>query len=79
MASNRKRECFGCPFMNLNDPRCARHFSLSRLNEAFTICLNGYTDCPTYYQIRVEHAHGLAAITTRRLQPAVARALQPTG
>ena len=74
-----QRECFGCPHMNMNDPRCARHFSLSRLSEAFTICLNGYEDCPTYYQIRMEHAHGPDAITTPSLRPAAVGGLRPTG
>lgn len=79
MASRSKPECFGCPHMNLNDPRCARHFSLSRLSEAFTICLNGYTDCPTYYQIRVEHAHNPSTIAAQAFSTAAAGGLRPAG
>lgn len=79
MVTGDTRESFGCPFMNRDDPRCVRHFSLSRVSEAYTICLNGYKDCPTYYQIRVEHAHGPTAIATRKLQPALAGQLLPTG
>ena len=77
--SANKTDCFGCPHINLDDARCARHFSLSRLSEAFTICLNGYKTCPTYYQIRMEHAGAPDAITTQGRQTAAARGLRPTG
>lgn len=48
-------ESMGCPFMDCGDSRCSRHFSLGRLDEAFTICLNGFSTCETYYQLRDEH------------------------
>ena len=41
-----------CPFIDLNDPQCARHFKLSGLSQAFGLCLGNYHGCPIY--------HGLA-------------------
>lgn len=41
-----------CPFIDLNDPRCDARFSLSRIDQAFHVCLSsGHTRCPTYYQL----------------------------
>ena len=40
-----------CPFINLDDPRCAGHFSLSRVDEAFEICLNKHKGCAVFHQL----------------------------
>ena len=41
-----------CPFIDCDDARCDVRFSLSRLDQAFHVCLNGgYVRCPTYYQL----------------------------
>jgi hypothetical protein len=37
-----------CPLMDLADSRCATHFSLTRLSDAFTHCAGRYQDCPVY-------------------------------
>jgi hypothetical protein len=44
-----------CPFLDLDDERCASHFSLGRLSEAFDICVNRHLGCPTYYRLLREH------------------------
>ena len=40
-----------CPFIDLNDSRCAKHFSLTRMDEAFEVCLRRHRRCVTYHQI----------------------------
>jgi len=40
-----------CPFIDLNDARCARHFTLSHLGEAFELCLRRHANCVTFYRI----------------------------
>jgi len=37
-----------CPFLDESDPRCAVHQSLHRLEEALTLCVDEYEDCPIY-------------------------------
>lgn len=71
MVSQRSaRESVACPFIDEADPRCAGRFSLSRLGEAFGICLNKHRCCSIYSQLRRElgepipitiHARPLAA------------------
>ena len=43
-----------CPYINLDDSRCAKHFTLGHLTQAFHVCLDGYAACPTYQQLRAE-------------------------
>lgn len=43
-----------CPFINRDDPRCAHRFRLSRVSEAFGVCLNAPTTCPIYHQLMGE-------------------------
>jgi len=47
-------ESTSCPFIDLNDPRCDRHFTLSRIEDAFGLCLGNYHNCPTYHRLTVE-------------------------
>ena len=72
-----RTEPTACPFMDLDDHRCASRFSLSRLNEAFGICMNRYLACPTYYRLLREH-NGVTPITING-QPVARRPLRPTG
>ena len=51
-----------CPFINLDDPRCAGHFSLSRVDEAFETCLNKHKSCPTFHQLLSGQSHEQAPI-----------------
>ncbi len=43
-----------CPFIDLDDPRCASHFSLGRMHEAIGTCLENHACCATYYSIQAE-------------------------
>ncbi|MCC7408549.1 MAG: hypothetical protein IT442_10795 [Phycisphaeraceae bacterium] len=43
-----------CPFIDREDPRCAAHFSLPRLAQAFGICVNDYARCATYRELCLE-------------------------
>ena len=43
-----------CPFIDLNDPRCDRHFTLSRIADAFGLCLGNYQSCPIYHTLSAE-------------------------
>jgi len=47
-----------CPFLERDDPRCARRFTLSHLEEAFDYCLSRYTECPSYHQLQQEAPGG---------------------
>lgn len=73
-------DSLGCPFMDAGDARCARHFSLGRLSEAFSLCLNGYHTCETYYQLRTEHGVNDEPIKIQPgAEPRDARRLRRTG
>jgi len=37
-----------CPFVNRADVRCATHWTLRNLPQAFSHCADRYTVCPTY-------------------------------
>jgi hypothetical protein len=43
-----------CPFLNRNDARCVRHFSVNRLQHAFDHCFNDYGACPSYQEMLSE-------------------------
>ena len=64
-----------CPFIDEDDVRCARHFSLSRLEQAFHVCANGgHGSCPIYQQMlgeqqRRETSRLTIAITIEGYQP----------
>ncbi len=63
----------GCPFIEQDDHRCARHFSLGRINEAFDVCMNRYLACPTYYRLLREQ--NLVTTLTLNGQPYAAARL----
>ena len=54
MVRSRRPEARACPFVNRDDPRCAHRFRLSRVREAFEVCLNAPTTCPNYHQLMGE-------------------------
>jgi hypothetical protein len=37
-----------CPFVNKADRRCAAHWTLRNLSQAFTHCADRYAVCPVY-------------------------------
>ena len=43
-----------CPFLEEEDRRCASHFTLGHLSQAFNHCLNGYRACPIYHELARE-------------------------
>lgn len=45
-----------CPFLDLNDSRCAAHFTLGRIQEMFGTCVNRYHACATYHRLCREQA-----------------------
>lgn len=71
-----------CPHLDRNDLRCARHFRLGRLSEAFGVCCDAYHGCLLYHRLNQETATAGAtagASTTEltihgRIEP-----LRPTG
>ncbi len=51
-----------CPFIDLNDPRCASSFTLGRLDRAFDVCLRRPMACHLFYRIALEQrAQGAVA------------------
>ncbi len=68
----------GCPFIDRDDHRCARHFSLHRIDEAFDVCVNRFLACPTYYRLLREQ--NLVTTLTLNGQPfAAARHARAAG
>lgn len=45
-----------CPFINLNDTRCAAHFTLGRIEQAFGVCFNHHQTCAIYYRLQQEQS-----------------------
>ena len=43
-----------CPFIDRKDSRCSSQFTLSRLHNAFGLCVNEYQRCTTYHRILSE-------------------------
>ena len=43
-----------CPFIDRDDRRCATQFSIRRLHQAFSLCLNNHPACPVYQQLAWE-------------------------
>lgn len=44
----------GCPYINVDDARCATRFTLHHMREAFETCIEGYAFCPVYAQLEQE-------------------------
>ena len=40
-----------CPFTDRGEPRCATHWTLHNVGDAFRYCANRYTECPAYQQL----------------------------
>ncbi len=43
-----------CPHINRDDQRCGNRFTLTRLDQAFTVCLGSFNACPMYHRINCE-------------------------
>ncbi|HEX8914331.1 MAG TPA: hypothetical protein VF796_18430 [Humisphaera sp.] len=70
-----------CPFLNRSDERCAAHFSLDHLQDAFDHCVTGYVGCPVYRELLLEVRLRRAAAgrELRRLHPGQATAVDRPG
>ena len=40
-----------CPFVNKNDSRCANHWTLYNITQAFLHCADRYATCPAYKEL----------------------------
>lgn len=80
MAHRSEHETSGCPFVESDDARCASHFTLGRLNQAFDVCMNGHHSCPIYYRLLRESQRAATLTITINGQPfAAGRNLRATG
>ncbi|MBI1372947.1 MAG: hypothetical protein GC159_09325 [Phycisphaera sp.] len=73
MARQKAPNLDACPFIDDDDPRCADHFKLEHLSDAFRLCIGGYRGCPTFYRLQRQQPQRLITLTAHG-QP-----LQPTG
>lgn len=65
-----------CPFIDDEDPRCASHFTLGHLSEAFGHCVDGYRGCATYWRLVRDNPQRMIKLTAVTHD---GRPLQPTG
>jgi len=85
---NGRDEKRSCPYIDGDDPRCASHFTLSQIDQAFSLCLNNHECCSTFKNIRhesqpVEPCIHLSCSIERCATPAmlsdVSAAIRPAG
>ncbi|MEM8493943.1 MAG: hypothetical protein AAF663_00975 [Planctomycetota bacterium] len=63
-------EASSCPFHEWDDARCGGRWSLTRLHEAFAVCLGGgHLSCPTYQRLAWEQ-QGFESPPLQRIDPA---------
>lgn len=41
-----------CPYVERGDSRCARRFTLDRIDEAFTVCFGAHHGCEHFHRLR---------------------------
>jgi hypothetical protein len=51
-----------CPLLEQTDPRCADHFSINNLSDAFTHCVGRFQSCPVYQRMVRDRAGHIGAI-----------------
>ncbi len=51
---HREPDVGACPFIDLDDKRCAAHFTLAQLDIAFSVCLRKPHCCSTFHELRNE-------------------------
>ncbi len=47
-----------CPFLEQADPRCADHFSLINIADAFSHCVGRHQACPVYQRLLTDRLAG---------------------
>ena len=52
-----------CRFIDSQDRRCSKRFSLGRLGEVFSFCVNNHDGCSIYHQIWEEQNSACAELT----------------
>jgi hypothetical protein len=52
-----------CRFIDSQDRRCSNRFSLGRLGEVFSLCVNNHDACSVYQQIWEEENSVCAQLT----------------
>jgi hypothetical protein len=52
-----------CPFIELGDPDCSRHFTLTRLTDAFGVCFGNFRHCPNFYRLLHDHPNRLVTLS----------------
>ncbi|MDD4891532.1 MAG: hypothetical protein PHU85_16560 [Phycisphaerae bacterium] len=62
-----------CPFLDEADTRCAGHFNLNHLAEAFTQCLGRYQACPVYQRLMRDRAVSMSLATAGAATAGAAR------
>jgi hypothetical protein len=50
----RGRQSELCPHIEQNDVRCNHRFCLTRLDQAFSVCLGAFHGCPMYHRLNRE-------------------------
>jgi hypothetical protein len=55
-----------CPFLNRDDPRCAAHFRVNHLQNAFDHCAGEYAKCSSYRELLAERIMRRAAAESER-------------
>jgi hypothetical protein len=50
-----------CPYLDLNDERCADKLTLARIDEALDECGGDYGQCPIYRALAAERSREFAA------------------
>jgi hypothetical protein len=48
------RAIAACPHLDGDDPRCAGHLSLGRLDLAFAVCHGAFHACRVFHQLTIE-------------------------
>lgn len=43
-----------CPYVDRNDARCGRMFSLGQIDRVFALCMDGYRRCPIFHVLTRE-------------------------
>jgi hypothetical protein len=51
-----------CPFIDEDDPRCAKQFTLGRLGHAFGFCFGVYAGCSIHAQLLEQRRYEAVAI-----------------
>lgn len=41
-----------CPYVDRGDAKCARRFTLDRIDEAFTVCFGAHHGCENFHRLR---------------------------